>query len=53
MIEERLMEKVEKVKRGDEMNKGVMKMVKVFVDVKRKIKKGEKMDGRKGKKGVV
>ncbi len=45
--------KVEKVQRGDEMPPGVMKMVKVFVAVKRKIQPGDKMAGRHGNKGVV
>ncbi|ENN93501.1 DNA-directed RNA polymerase subunit beta [Bartonella bovis] len=47
------MDKVEKVQRGDEMPPGVMKMVKVFVAVKRKIQPGDKMAGRHGNKGVV
>src|SRR5690606_14182399 len=41
------------VQRGDEMPPGVMKMVKVFVAVKRKIQPGDKMAGRHGNKGVV
>ena len=47
------MNKVEKLQRGDEMPPGVMKMVKVFVAVKRKIQPGDKMAGRHGNKGVV
>src|SRR3546814_16575020 len=47
------MDKVEKVQRGDEMPPGVMKMVKVFVAVKRKSQPGDKMAGRHGNKGVV
>jgi DNA-directed RNA polymerase subunit beta len=47
------MDKVEKVQRGDELPPGVMKMVKVFVAVKRKIQPGDKMAGRHGNKGVV
>ena len=47
------MDKVEKVQRGDEMPPGVMKMVKVFVAVKRKMQPGDKMAGRHGNKGVV
>jgi DNA-directed RNA polymerase subunit beta len=39
--------------RGDELPPGVMKMVKVFVAVKRKIQPGDKMAGRHGNKGVV
>jgi DNA-directed RNA polymerase subunit beta len=49
----RFMDKVEKVQRGDELPPGVMKMVKVFVAVKRKIQPGDKMAGRHGNKGVV
>src|SRR3546814_804785 len=53
LLEHRFMDKVEKVQRGDEMPPGVMKMVKVFVAVKRKIQPGDKMAGRHGNKGVV
>jgi len=53
LLEQRFMDKVEKVQRGDEMLPGVMKMVKVFVAVKRKIQPGDKMAGRHGNKGVV
>ncbi|MFZ5736104.1 MAG: DNA-directed RNA polymerase subunit beta, partial [Pseudomonadota bacterium] len=42
-----------KLQRGDELPPGVMKMVKVFVAVKRKIQPGDKMAGRHGNKGVV
>jgi DNA-directed RNA polymerase subunit beta len=52
-LEQRFMDKVEKLQRGDEMPPGVMKMVKVFVAVKRKIQPGDKMAGRHGNKGVV
>jgi DNA-directed RNA polymerase subunit beta len=52
-LESRFMDKVEKVQRGDELPPGVMKMVKVFVAVKRKIQPGDKMAGRHGNKGVV
>jgi len=52
-LEQRFMDKVEKVQRGDEMPPGVMKTVKVFVAVKRKIQPGDKMAGRHGNKGVV
>ena len=44
--------KVEKLQRGDELPPGVMKMVKVFVAVKRKLQPGDKMAGRHGNKGV-
>jgi DNA-directed RNA polymerase subunit beta len=47
------MDKVEKLQRGDELPPGVMKMVKVFVAVKRKLQPGDKMAGRHGNKGVI
>jgi len=53
MLEGRFMDKVEKLQRGDELMPGVMKMVKVFVAVKRKLQSGDKMAGRHGNKGVV
>src|SRR5687767_1827416 len=53
MLEQRFLDKVEKLQRGDELPPGVMKMVKVFVAVKRKIQPGDKMAGRHGNKGVV
>tara|TARA_R110002074_G_scaffold81808_5_gene183115 strand:- start:221 stop:2626 length:2406 start_codon:yes stop_codon:yes gene_type:complete len=46
-------DKVEKVRRGDDLPPGVMKMVKVFLAVKRKLQPGDKMAGRHGNKGVV
>ncbi len=52
-LERRFVDKVDKLQRGDEMPPGVMKMVKVFVAVKRKIQPGDKMAGRHGNKGVV
>ncbi|MEJ0096126.1 MAG: DNA-directed RNA polymerase subunit beta [Methylocella sp.] len=52
-LESRFLDKVEKLQRGDELSPGVMKMVKVFVAVKRKIQPGDKMAGRHGNKGVV
>ncbi|MDH3742385.1 MAG: DNA-directed RNA polymerase subunit beta, partial [Hyphomicrobiales bacterium] len=52
-LEDRFLDKVEKLQRGDELPPGVMKMVKVFVAVKRKIQPGDKMAGRHGNKGVV
>ncbi len=53
LLEQRFLNKVEKLQRGDELPPGVMKMVKVFVAVKRKIQPGDKMAGRHGNKGVV
>jgi len=52
-LQARFESKVEKVQRGDELPPGVMKMVKVFVAVKRKLQPGDKMAGRHGNKGVV
>ncbi|WP_092497621.1 DNA-directed RNA polymerase subunit beta [Faunimonas pinastri] len=52
-LENRFIDKVEKLQRGDELPPGVMKTVKVFVAVKRKIQPGDKMAGRHGNKGVV
>ncbi|NBX93821.1 MAG: DNA-directed RNA polymerase subunit beta, partial [Proteobacteria bacterium] len=46
-------EKVKKLKKGDELPPGVIKMVKVYVAIKRKIAVGDKMAGRHGNKGVV
>ena len=51
-LEQRFLDKVEKLQRGDELPPGVMKMVKVFVAVKRKMQPGDKMAGRHGNKGV-
>jgi DNA-directed RNA polymerase subunit beta len=42
-----------KLQRGDDLPPGVMKMVKVFVAVKRKLQPGDKMAGRHGNKGVI
>ncbi len=53
LLKERFENKVEKLQRGDELPPGVMKMVKVFVAVKRKMQPGDKMAGRHGNKGVV
>jgi len=52
-LEQRFVDKVDKLQRGDEMPPGVMKMVKVFVAVKRKVQPGDKMAGRHGNKGVI
>jgi len=46
-------EKKEKVRRGDELPPGVIKLVKVFVAMKRKLSVGDKMAGRHGNKGVI
>ncbi|MBC7157306.1 MAG: DNA-directed RNA polymerase subunit beta, partial [Rhodobacteraceae bacterium] len=52
-LDHRFDDKVEKVRRGDDLPPGVMKMVKVFVAVKRKLQAGDKMAGRHGNKGVI
>ena len=52
-LQARFENKVEKLQRGDELLPGVMKMVKVFVAVKRKLQPGDKMAGRHGNKGVI
>ena len=49
----RFEDKIEKLQRGDELLPGVMKMVKVFIAVKRKLQPGDKMAGRHGNKGVI
>ena len=52
-LEARFNDKVEKVQRGDDLPPGVMKVVKVFLAVKRKLQPGDKMAGRHGNKGVI
>jgi DNA-directed RNA polymerase subunit beta len=46
-------EKIDRLKAGDELPPGVIKMVKVFVAIKRKLQVGDKMAGRHGNKGVL
>jgi DNA-directed RNA polymerase subunit beta len=53
VINRRFEDRVEKLERGDELPPGVLKMVKVFVAVKRKLQPGDKMAGRHGNKGVI
>ncbi|MFQ5624676.1 MAG: DNA-directed RNA polymerase subunit beta [Paracoccaceae bacterium] len=53
VLDARFEDKVEKVRRGDDLPPGVMKMVKVFIAVKRKLQPGDKMAGRHGNKGVI
>ena len=53
VLQARFEDKVDKLQRGDELPPGVMKMVKVFVAVKRKLQPGDKMAGRHGNKGVI
>lgn len=52
-LKARFEDKVDKLHRGDELSPGVMKMVKVYVAVKRKLQPGDKMAGRHGNKGVI
>ena len=52
-LQARFDSKVEKLQRGDELPPGVLKMIKVFVAVKRKLQPGDKMAGRHGNKGVI
>jgi DNA-directed RNA polymerase subunit beta len=52
-INEKFEDRKEKLERGDELAPGVLKMVKVFVAVKRKLQPGDKMAGRHGNKGVI
>ncbi|MBA3813437.1 MAG: DNA-directed RNA polymerase subunit beta [Alphaproteobacteria bacterium] len=53
VLQTRFEDKVDKLRRGDELPTGVLKQVKVFVAVKRKLQPGDKMAGRHGNKGVV
>ena len=46
-------EKIAKLKKGDELSPGVIKMVKVYIAMKRKLQVGDKMAGRHGNKGVI
>ncbi len=52
-LQKRFEDKVDKLQRGDELLPGVMKMVKVFIAIKRKLQPGDKMAGRHGNKGVI
>ena len=52
-LQARFEEKIDKLQRGDELPPGVLKMVKVYVAVKRKLQPGDKMAGRHGNKGVI
>ncbi len=53
ILENLYKEKIEKLKKGDELAPGVIKMVKVFIAMKRKLSVGDKMAGRHGNKGVI
>jgi DNA-directed RNA polymerase subunit beta len=52
-LKKRFDEKTAKIRQADELPPGVLKMVKVFVAVKRKLQPGDKMAGRHGNKGVI
>jgi DNA-directed RNA polymerase subunit beta len=52
-LETMLEERIGRVKRGDELAPGVLKLVKVFVAMKRKLSVGDKIAGRHGNKGVI
>jgi DNA-directed RNA polymerase subunit beta len=52
-IQDKFEDRKEKLERGDELAPGVLKMVKVFVAVKRKLQPGDKMAGRHGNKGII
>ncbi|MFQ3573783.1 MAG: DNA-directed RNA polymerase subunit beta, partial [Thermodesulfovibrionales bacterium] len=52
-LESRYNERIERIKKGDELPPGVNKVVKVYIAMKRKIQVGDKMAGRHGNKGVV
>src|SRR5699024_6501085 len=52
-FERRFASKKEKITQGDELAPGVLKMVKVYLAVKRRIQPGDKMAGRHGNKGVI
>jgi DNA-directed RNA polymerase subunit beta len=53
IVKEKFEDKISKVKKGDELAPGVIKMVKVYVAIKRKLAVGDKMSGRHGNKGVI
>jgi len=53
LIKHAFEDKIDKLKGGDELPPGVIKMVKVFVAIKRKLQVGDKMAGRHGNKGVI
>jgi DNA-directed RNA polymerase subunit beta len=52
-VENHFDDKIERLKKGDELPPGVIKMVKVYVAIKRKLQVGDKMAGRHGNKGVI
>ena len=52
-INQKFENKIDKIQSGDELLPGVLKLIKVFVAVKRKLQPGDKMAGRHGNKGVI
>ncbi len=52
-LQEELKDKINKINQGDDLSPGVLKIVKVYIAVKRKLQPGDKMAGRHGNKGVV
>jgi len=53
LLDKKFQNKIEKIQSGDDLLPGVLKVVKVFVAVKRKLQAGDKMAGRHGNKGVI
>ncbi len=53
LISQKFADKVARMKRGDELPPGVIKTIKVYVAIKRKIQPGDKLAGRHGNKGVL
>ncbi|GAB4250661.1 MAG: DNA-directed RNA polymerase subunit beta [Acidobacteriota bacterium] len=53
LLQETHQERIERIEKGDELPPGVIKMVKVYIAMKRKIAVGDKMAGRHGNKGVI
>ena len=53
MLEKITEEKIAKLRKGDELPPGVIKLVKVYIAMKRKLSVGDKMAGRHGNKGVI
>ena len=52
-INQKFENKIDKIQSGDELLPGVLKLIKVFIAVKRKLQPGDKMAGRHGNKGVI
>jgi DNA-directed RNA polymerase subunit beta len=53
LVTEKYTRKIDRMKKGDELPPGVLKMVKIYIAIKRKLQVGDKMAGRHGNKGVV